>query len=60
VNVLERAAPVESQPPWFSVSLYFQNGSLVTYLKDDEVLDLLRCMHQFAKGMEYLHRKGVL
>lgn len=39
------------------------NGNLVTWLKgvtnDDEV-DLLMCMHQIAKGMEYLHRKDVL
>lgn len=29
-------------------------------LRNGEEPDLLRCMHQVAKGMEYLHRKGVL
>jgi len=49
--------------PWLFVSPYCQNGSLVTYLKrlkDGEEFDLLRCVHQVAKRMEYLHRKGVL
>ena len=49
--------------PWLFVSPYCQNGSLVTYLKglkDGEEFDLLRYVHQVAKRMEYLHRKGVL
>jgi len=29
-------------------------------MKNGEEVDLLRCMHQVAKGMEYLHRKEVL
>jgi abelson tyrosine-protein kinase 1 len=65
VNVLELfgASSASGEPPWFFVSPYCQNGSLVTYLKglkNGEEFDLLRCMHQVAKGMEYLHRKGVL
>jgi abelson tyrosine-protein kinase 1 len=65
VNVLELfgASSASGEPPWFFVSSYCQNGSLVTYLKglkNGEEFDLLRCMHQVAKGMEYLHRKGVL
>ncbi|KIM89615.1 hypothetical protein PILCRDRAFT_812439 [Piloderma croceum F 1598] len=65
VNVLELfgASSAIGEPPWFFVSPYCQNGSLVTYLKglkNGEEFDLLRCMHQVAKGMEYLHRKGVL
>jgi abelson tyrosine-protein kinase 1 len=65
VNVLEvfGASSASGEPPWFFISPYCQNGSLVTYLKglkNGEEFDSLRCMHQAAKGMEYLHRKGVL
>ena len=64
-NVLELfgASSAIGEPPWFFVSPYCENGSLVTWLRSmrsgDEV-DMLRCMHQIAKGMEYLHNKGVL
>jgi abelson tyrosine-protein kinase 1 len=64
-NVLDLygASSAFGEPPWFFVSPYCKNGSLVTWLKgmrNGEEVDLLRCMHQVAKGMEYLHRKGVL
>jgi abelson tyrosine-protein kinase 1 len=64
-NVLELygASSASGEPPWFFVSPYCQNGSLVTWLKgmkNGDDVDLLRCMHQVAKGMEYLHRKEVL
>lgn len=67
-NVLELygASSACGEPPWFFVSPYCKNGSLVSWLKSvksfgggAEDVDLLRCMHQVAKGMEYLHRKGV-
>jgi abelson tyrosine-protein kinase 1 len=65
VNVLELfgASSASGEPPWTFVSPYCQNGSLVTYfkgLKNGEEFDLLRYMHHVAKGMEYLHWKGVL
>lgn len=40
-----------------------KNGSLVSYLKNLsslESVDLLKMMHEIAKGMEYLHSKDVL
>ncbi|KII83772.1 hypothetical protein PLICRDRAFT_95753 [Plicaturopsis crispa FD-325 SS-3] len=64
-NVLELfgASSASSDPPWFFVSPYCKNGSLVTYLKSvpslDDV-DVLRAMHEIAKGMAYLHGHGVL
>ncbi|KAF9218645.1 hypothetical protein BS17DRAFT_720020, partial [Gyrodon lividus] len=47
--------------PWFFVSRFCSGGSLVEWLKRArEHLDLLRCMHQITKGMEYLHGREVL
>lgn len=63
VLALYGASSASGEPPWFFVSPYCANGSLVTWLKGmrgREEPDLLRCMHQVAKGMEYLHRKEVL
>ena len=64
-NVLELfgASSASSDPPWFFVSPYFKNGSLVTYLKglpSLDAVDLLKMIHEIAKGMAYLHGKGVL
>lgn len=84
-NVLELygASSAYGEPPWFFVSPYCANGSLVGWLKTmrsgagtggalelesglssgrgwEVDVDLMRCMHQVSKGMEYLHRKGVL
>ena len=45
------------------MSPYFKNGSLVTYLKglpSLDAVDLLKMIHEIAKGMAYLHGKGVL
>ncbi len=64
-NVLELlgASSASSDPPWFFVSPYYKNGSLVTYLKSLPSLDsvdLLKMIHEIAKGMAYLHSKDVL
>jgi abelson tyrosine-protein kinase 1 len=64
-NVLELfgASSAVGEPPWFFVSPYLKNGSLVTYLKGLSSLDevnLLRMIYQVAKGMHYLHDQGVL
>jgi len=47
------------------VSKYYPRGSLVKYLKglsdaDAAKVDALKMMHEIAKGMAYLHKKGVL
>ncbi|EPQ50917.1 hypothetical protein GLOTRDRAFT_66644 [Gloeophyllum trabeum ATCC 11539] len=55
------ASSASGDPPWFFVSPYCKNGSLVEYLKlHGESVDLLKAMHEIARGMEYLHKKGVL
>ncbi|KAH9921625.1 uncharacterized protein B0H18DRAFT_1121320 [Fomitopsis serialis] len=64
-NVLELlgASSTSSEPPWFFVSPYMKNGSLVSYLKglpSLDSVDLLKMIHEIAKGMAYLHSKGVL
>ncbi|EIM84603.1 uncharacterized protein STEHIDRAFT_100616 [Stereum hirsutum FP-91666 SS1] len=64
-NVLELlgASSASGDPPWFFVSPYFENGSLVEYLRGLEVgtnVDYLRMVHEVAKGMAYLHSRGVL
>ncbi|OBZ74270.1 hypothetical protein A0H81_05040 [Grifola frondosa] len=64
-NVLELlgASSASSDPPWFFVSPHYKNGSLVTYLKglpSLDSVDLLKMVHEIAKGMAYLHGKEVL
>ncbi|KAA1466979.1 hypothetical protein DENSPDRAFT_63475 [Dentipellis sp. KUC8613] len=64
-NVLELlgASSASGDPPWFFVSPYYSNGSLVSYLKGLESMihvDLLKMIHEIAKGMAYLHEQGVL
>ncbi|KAI0270447.1 hypothetical protein BC834DRAFT_922465 [Gloeopeniophorella convolvens] len=66
-NVLELlgASSASGDPPWFLVSKYYPRGSLVKYLKnlsDAEMsrIDVLRMIHEIAKGMAYLHKEGVL
>ncbi|KAI0753878.1 hypothetical protein C8Q74DRAFT_1307834 [Fomes fomentarius] len=64
-NVLELlgASSASSDPPWFFVSPHYKNGSLVTYLKgldSMDLVDVLKMVHEIAKGMAYLHSKGVL
>lgn len=57
------ASSTSSEPPWFFVSPYMKNGSLVSYLKglpSLDSVDLLKMMHEIAKGMAYLHSKGIL
>ncbi|KAH9886504.1 hypothetical protein C8Q73DRAFT_658100 [Cubamyces lactineus] len=64
-NVLELlgASSASSDPPWFFVSPYYRNGSLVSYLKglpSLDAVDILKMVHQVAKGMAYLHGRDVL
>ena len=64
-NVLELlgASSASGDPPWFFVSPYYKNGSLVTYLKGLptlETADVLEIILEIAQGMEYLHCRGVL
>ncbi|KAK7677870.1 hypothetical protein QCA50_019182 [Cerrena zonata] len=64
-NVVELlgASSTTGDPPWFFVSPYYRNGSLIKYLKAQPSLDnvdVLRMIHQVARGMAYLHGKGVL
>ncbi|EED84640.1 predicted protein [Postia placenta Mad-698-R] len=64
-NVLELlgASSASSDAPWFFVSPYYKNGSIVPYLKGLptlEAADPLRMIHEIANGMAYLHGKEVL
>ena len=68
-NVLELygASSTTADPPWFLVSPYCQNGSLVGFLQglpgkdpDPPGVDLLAMIQEVARGMEYLHGRGVL
>lgn len=64
-NVLELlgASSATGDPPYFLVSPYYSNGSLVKYLKglpDTAPVDFLKMIHEVSKGMEYLHEQGVL
>ncbi|KAJ6521208.1 hypothetical protein DFH09DRAFT_223755 [Mycena vulgaris] len=71
-NVLELygASGASGDGPWFFVCPYERFGSLSSFLrrvaqegetaKNGREGDLLRFMHEVAKGMEYLHGKGVL
>ncbi|KAJ7072976.1 hypothetical protein C8F01DRAFT_267337 [Mycena amicta] len=71
-NVLELygASGASGDGPWFFVCPYMRFGSLSTFLRrvaqqgdsarDGREGDVLRFMHEIAKGMEYLHAKGVL
>ena len=64
-NVLELlgASSATGDPPYFLVSPYYSNGSLVKYLKglsNTTPVDFLKMIHEVAKGMEYLHEQGVL
>lgn len=71
-NVLELygASGAAGDGPWFFVCPYERFGSLSGFLrrvaqegeaaKNGKEGELLRFMHEIAKGMEYLHGKGVL
>ncbi|KAJ3927538.1 MAG: hypothetical protein NXY57DRAFT_1105715 [Lentinula lateritia] len=65
-NVLELygASSASGDPPWFFVSPYMRNGYVRILGSGVEKVpkewDLLRFMHEIAKGMEYLHGQGVL
>lgn len=60
MNVLELfgVSSVSGEPPWFFINPDCQNGSLVIYLKglrNDEDIDLLRCIHRVADGVLHGH-----
>ncbi|KAJ7617179.1 hypothetical protein FB45DRAFT_756602 [Roridomyces roridus] len=71
-NVLDLygASGASGDGPWFFVCPYERFGSLSGFLRrvamegekgmDGREGDLLRFMHEIAKGMEYLHEQGVL
>lgn len=74
-NVLELfgASSTSGSLPWFLVSPYLKNGSLVDFLKRQEWekgahgvtsslmgVDSLRMMHEIATGMSYLHDHRVV
>ncbi|KZT05047.1 uncharacterized protein LAESUDRAFT_750759 [Laetiporus sulphureus 93-53] len=57
------ASSTTADPPWFFVSPYMKNGSLVSYLKglpSLDAVDVLKMTQEIAKGMSYLHGQGVL
>ncbi|KAJ7347438.1 kinase-like domain-containing protein [Mycena albidolilacea] len=70
-NVLDLygASGASGDGPWFFVCPYERFGSLSTFLRrvaqegdasqNSREGDLLRFMHEIAKGMSYLHKKGV-
>ncbi|KAF8584749.1 hypothetical protein K439DRAFT_1653139 [Ramaria rubella] len=71
MHVLELlgASSATGDPPWFFVSPYMKNGTLVSFLQAETVDKRgrsraypgpLQMMHEVAVGMAYLHRKGVL
>ncbi|KAF8513302.1 hypothetical protein JB92DRAFT_2924631 [Gautieria morchelliformis] len=66
------ASSATGDPPWFFVSPYMKNGTLVSFLKTVRATGEvgrgrlrmypgpLQMMYEIAVGMAYLHRKGVL
>lgn len=62
------ASSATGDPPWFFVSPYMRNGSLVDYLRkvDMERRGVgmedkeRRMVYEVAKGMQYLHKMGVM
>ena len=57
------ASSTVGDPPWFFVSPYMKNGSMISYLKGLKTgssWDPLKMVYEIARGMEYLHKKGVL
>ncbi|PCH42817.1 hypothetical protein WOLCODRAFT_25573 [Wolfiporia cocos MD-104 SS10] len=64
-NVLELlgASSASADPPYFFVSPYYRNGTLVSYLRglpSLDAVDIPKRIHEIAKGMAYLHEKDVL
>ncbi|KAH7882518.1 hypothetical protein F5I97DRAFT_1982693, partial [Phlebopus sp. FC_14] len=58
---LYEASGASGPYPWFFVNKFCSGGSLLARLKAaKDGLDLLRYIHEIAKGMAYLHEKGVL
>ena len=61
------ASAASGDPPWFFVSPYMRNGSLVAYLRTHQVhrdpvppVELREMVYEIARGMEYLHKQGVM
>ncbi|KAF8334168.1 uncharacterized protein EI90DRAFT_3015196 [Cantharellus anzutake] len=62
-NVLELlgASSASSNPPWFFVSPYMENGNLVRFLQQHPNHGrALQFIHEIAVGMAYLHGNNVL
>jgi len=62
-NVLKiyGASSATNEPPWFFVSPYMKNGTLVSYLKrNPQNFNPLIMIYEVAVGMEYLHKQEVL
>ncbi|VDC03563.1 unnamed protein product [Peniophora sp. CBMAI 1063] len=57
------ASSATSRPPWFFVSPYYRNGCLTSYLRrlsSIEQVDVLKLLKDIARGMSYLHRRGII
>ena len=57
------AFSASGDPPWFLVSLYYKNESLVTFQKGRESIagvNVLKMLYEIARGMAYLHRNNAL
>jgi abelson tyrosine-protein kinase 1 len=57
------ASSATGDPPWFFVSPYLARGTLAEYLRRLSGMggvDVLRMLHEIARGMEYLHSQDVL
>ncbi|KAF9218643.1 kinase-like protein [Gyrodon lividus] len=51
----------ERHAPWFVATQFCSGGNLVKWLgTKGQHVDLLRCMHNIAKGMRYLHEQEVV
>ena len=58
------ASSAAGEPPWFLVSPFMKNSNLVDYLRQakrpvDSAMER-RMVYEVAKGMAYLHRRGVM
>ncbi|TFK33765.1 kinase-like domain-containing protein [Crucibulum laeve] len=73
VTTILGASTVDGSIPKFFITPFMQNGSLSSYLQrmewnqdessildSGDKIDVLRMMHDIAKGMDYLHGHGIL
>ena len=64
------ASSTVGEKPWFFVTKFCRGGNLAALLKhakmeeatagNETCADLLKSVHEIAKGMAYLHERGVL